>query len=219
MFKKSIFTLLSAVTLAGALAPTVSTLASTQNSSPSSVSMKADSTSVVYSEDDPITDSKPVYGKDYNTMEELVSGISVSSDDVQKSAKTLKFYFETVGHFTENGEYEVTNVQALEAVMSEDTEEGRVATDFYKNVVIPYLEKGYVDYLFCVVGNLLGASDIRDCIDALIHLGTAKSLSTMLKDAAWAEAATLMLKVLAKFGYEGSMYGLVINLTYACITC
>lgn len=212
MFKKSIFTLLSAVTLAGAFAPTVSTFASSQDSTPVAESVvKDDNQSVLISDTDSITN------------DEITTSIETESDPavIAEATAMLAFLFEEVGEVNKDGDYVITNIELLEQTALEDSELGRIAADILKNVVDSRERALNEKYVICVVLNTLdygAAADIMEFVTG----DMVSRISSWITKKAWSDIAKYLERKLVELGLGAagvSVPGMIARCAVAVVTC
>ena len=212
---KIIYALLSALMLAGAITPAISTLAATEE--PITVVKADDKESSVLSSTNYTKSELPVGGLGQAGYVGNDSGLS--DQELLKVVSDIDFYFHKVGYVDSEGHYVINNVELLKERALTGDFDAQTLLEVYEQQMTGEGEKVSVAWLTCVaINSIPGVSGVAT-ISSMIKAYAKKNMNLFTSaSSAWALAKALGV-MFTKFGMGFDPLGIVANVIVAMASC
>lgn len=136
----------------------------------------------------------------------------INREEVRKTIKELKFYFDEVGEIDEDGEYIIYDIEPLKEKAKNDETAQEILDLYEKNKDVPVPE-GVGSYVSCIVDKFVAS--YGDLFKAFFK----GAILDYIKKKQWLKAAKLLVKSAAKAGFKGSAVSLAASLALYAAQC
>lgn len=125
--------------------------------------------------------------------------------EIMEMANALRFYFDEIGQFDDQGRYQITDVAALEKLMANGDVLALRVHEIYFNGSSELGTEDAVDFAKCVAGKF------ADSYGSIARAFLKGEIFDLLKKKDWGKAAQLMFKVLRAAGKSASAASLAVE--------